>query len=297
MLTGNSGFDVVVPSVAFLQREILSGAYMPLDKKKLPNLVKLDPAIMAQISPSDPGNAHTVAYMWGTIGIGFNEKLVVAALPNVSLDSWRLLFDPQYAAKLAKCGINMIDDPLSVINLALLYLDKTPNAANIQDLAEVEKELATIRPFVRTFQTSGEIEAMANGDICISLGYGGDMVQARKRAAEANKAINIRYVIPKEGSLSWITLLAIPRDAAHPENAHRFINYMMNPEVMGKVTNAVGFANGLPEALPFLQLSIATDAIIYPTPAERQRLIISMEPTPEMNRAMTRLWQKFKTGQ
>jgi putrescine transport system substrate-binding protein len=297
MLTGNSGFDVVVPSVTFLKREILSGAYLSLDKTKLPNLTNLDPAIMALLAPSDPGNAHAVAYEWGTVGIGYNEKLVTEALPNVPLDSWSLMFDPVYAARLAKCGINMFDDPIGVIGLALIYLGRSPNAPTAQDLSDVEKLLAKIRPYVRNFETSGEIEAMANGDICISIGYNGDIVQARKHAKEAKNGVVIRYVIPKEGSMLWITLLAIPRDASHAANAHLFINYMMTPQVMGDITNSVGFANATPGASPYLDSSVTADSIIYPTPDERKRLIVPMEAPPEQNRALTRMWQKFKTGQ
>ena len=297
MLTGNSGFDVVVPSVTFLEREILSGTYLSLDKTKLPNLINLDPAIMAQLAPSDSGNAHGIAYMWGTVGIGYNEKLVTEALPNVPLDSWRIIFDPLYAARLATCGVNMFDDPVGVIALALIYLGKNPNAPSTQDLADVEKVLAKIRPYVRNFETSGEIQAMANGDICISLGYNGDMVQARKRAKEAKNGISIRYVIPKEGSLLWITLLAIPRDASHAANAHLFINYIMTPQVIGNITNLVGYANAIPESSPSLDSSITADSIVYPAMDERKRLVVPMESSPEQNRAITRIWQRFKTGQ
>jgi putrescine transport system substrate-binding protein len=297
MLTGNSGFDVVVPSVTFLKREILSGAYLSLDKTKLSNLTNLDPAIMAQLAPSDPGNAHAVAYEWGTVGIGYNEKLVGEALPNAPLDSWGLMFDPVYAAKLAKCGINVFDDPIGVIGLALIYLGKSPNAPTAQDLSDVEKVLAKVRPYVRTFETSGAIGAIANGDICISIGYNGDMLQARRRAAEAKNGVIIRYVIPKEGSTLWITLWAIPRDTLHAANAHLFINYMMTPQVVGNITNSVGFANAIPDSSPYLDSSITADSIVYPTPDERKRLVVPMEGAPEQNRTITRLWQKFKTGQ
>ncbi len=297
MLTGNSGFDVVVPSVAFLKREILSGAYLSFDKTKLPNLTNLDPAIMAQLAPSDPGNAHAVAYEWGTVGIGYNEKLVKEALPNAPLDSWGLMFDPVYAARLAKCGINMFDDPIGVIGLALIYLGKSPNDPTAQDLSDVEQVLAKIRPYVRNFETSGEIEAIANGDICISIGYNGDMLQARKRAQEAKNGVIIRYVIPKEGSTLWVTLWAIPRDTLHAANAHMFINYMMTPRVAGNITNSVGFANAIPDSSPYLDSSITADSIVYPTPDERKRLVVLLEGAPEQNRTITRMWQKFKTGQ
>jgi putrescine transport system substrate-binding protein len=248
MLTGSSGFDVIVPTSAFIQRQIRSGAYLPLDKKRLPNLANLDPALMSRVAINDPGNAFSVVYTWGTMGLGYHEKMVAEALRHVPLDSWRLIFDPATAAKLATCGINIIDDPVGVVRLVLQYLGKNPNAPSPQDLADVETVLAKIRPYIRNVDTSGEIEAMANGDICISLGYNGDFVQARKRAKEAKNGIKIDYVIPEEGSSLWFDLLAIPRDAPHVANAYLFINYLMNPQIMAAISNSIGFANARPES-------------------------------------------------
>lgn len=297
MLTGSSGFDVVVPSVAFLQRDVLSGAYLSLDKARLPNSNNQDPVIMALLAKNDPMNSHAVAYEWGTVGIGYNEKLVEEALANVPLDSWRIIFDPANAAKLAKCGINMFDDPVGGIALALIYLGKNPNASSADDLVDAEKVLGKIRPYIRSFETSAEIQAMVNEDVCISVGYNGDMVQARKRATEANKQFKIGYVIPKEGSLLWITLWAIPRDAPHAANAHVFINYMMTPQVIARITNSLGFANAIPNSFPYIDSSIRADPLVYPTPDERKRLTVLMEPSPEQNRVITRIWQRLKTGQ
>jgi putrescine transport system substrate-binding protein len=174
--------------------------------------------------------------------------MVTEALPHVPLDSWRLIFDPAIAAKMATCGINIIDDPVGVVRLVLQYLGKNPNAPSPQDLADVETVLAKVRPYIRNVDTSGEIEAMANGDICISLGYNGDFVQARKRAKEAKNGIKIDYVIPEEGSSLWFDLLAIPRDAPHVANAYLFINYLMNPQIMAAISNSIGFANARPES-------------------------------------------------
>src|ERR1700730_7996755 len=201
ILTGSSGFDVVVPTAPYLQRQIRSGAYLPLDKTKLPNLANLDPAIMSRVALNDPGNAYGVVYTWGTYGIGYNVKMVAEALPDAPLNSWRLIFDPAYAARLAKCGINLLDAPAGVVRLVLKYLGKNPNAATPQDLADVETVLTKIRPYVRTIDSSIDIQAMANGDICVALGYNGSFVKARKRAQEAKNGINIGYVIPDEGSL------------------------------------------------------------------------------------------------
>jgi putrescine transport system substrate-binding protein len=297
MLTGNSGFDVVVPTAPFFQRQIQSGAYQVLDKKELPNLVNLDSAIMARVALNDPGNEHGVVYAWTTYGIGYNEKMVAEALPNVSVDSWRLIFDPVFAAKLSKCGISTIDAPAGVVRLVLKYLGRDPNAPSSQDLADSTSVLMKIRPYIRNIDSSNYIEGMANGDICIALGYSGDFVQARKRAEEAKNGIKIDYVIPREGSLISFDMLAIPKDAPHVANAHVFINYLMNPRVIADITNFVGYANANSAATPLIDASILSDTVVYPTRDQQERLFVQMQDPPEQARAITRLWQRFKTGQ
>jgi putrescine transport system substrate-binding protein len=297
MLTGNSGFDVVVTAGPYFQRQIRSGAYLPLDKKQLPNLSNLDPAIMARAAAYDPENAHGVVYTWGTFGIGYNEKMAAEALPNVTLNSWGLIFDPVFAVKLAKCGINILDAPAGVTRLVLKYLGKNPNAPTPQDLADVEGVLMRVRPYIRTIDSTLDTEAMVNGDICIALAYNDSMAQARRRARDANKGTQIGFVIPKEGSLLWYDILAIPRDAPHVDNAHLFINYLMTPQVMANITNYAGIANGNAAATALLDQSTVADTIIYPTPDEQQRLFVQLEDSPEQARAITRIWQKFKTAQ
>ena len=297
LLTGNSGFDVVVPSAAYFQRQIRSGAYLPLDKSLLPNLGSLDSKLMLRAALYDPGNVYGVVNTWGTFGIGYNERMLTETLPNVSLKSWRLIFDPAYAAKLAKCGINILDNSAAVVRLALNYLNRNPNAPAPQDLADAETALVNIRPYIRTIDSSNYIEALANGDICIALGYNGDVIQARNRAREAKNDIRIDYVIPDEGTLLWFTLLAIPRDAPHIANAHLFINYLTDPQVLAHITNSTGFANANPAALPLVNASIASDTAVYPTSDQQQRLIVQLEDSPEQARTITRIWQKFKTGQ
>jgi len=297
MLTGNSGFDVVVPTAPFFQRQIRSGAYLPLDKTKLPNLANLDPAIMARVALNDPGNAHGVVYAWGTYGIGYNVKMVAQVLPDAPLNSWRLIFDPAFAAQLSKCGINFLDAPAGVVRLVLKYLGKNPNAPTPQDLADAEAVLKKIRPYIRTIDSSIDIQAMANGDICVALGYNGDFVQARNRAKEAKNGIQIGYVIPEEGSLLWFDMLAIPRDAPNVANAHLFIDYLMNPQVIANITNFVGSANANSAASPLLAASVAADPMIYPPRNEQQRLFVQSQDSPEQSRAITRIWQRFKTGQ
>jgi putrescine transport system substrate-binding protein len=297
MLTGNSGFDVAVPSAAYFQRQIRSGAYLPIDKTLLPNLANLEPKLMSRAALYDPGNAYGVVHSWGTFGIGYNEKMAAQALHDVPVKSWRLIFDPAFAAQLAKCGINILDNSAAVVRLVLIYLGRDPNAPSPQDLADVEAVLAKIRPYIRNIDSGNYIEALANGDICIVLGYNGDVVQARNRAREAQNGIQIDYVIPDEGSLFWFTMLAIPRDAPHVANAHLFINYLINPQVLAHISNSTGFANANPAALPLLDAWIASDPAIYPTPEQRQRLFVQLEDSPGQLRAITRIWQKFKTAQ
>jgi putrescine transport system substrate-binding protein len=297
MLTGHSGFDVVVPTGAFIQRQIHSGAYLSLDKAKLPNLTNLDPVVLAQVALYDPGNTHAVPYMWGTAGIGYNERMLAQTIPGVPRDSSRLLFDPAFAAKLSKCGINIMDDPVGVVRVVLKYLGRNPNAPTPQDLSEVETVLSKIRPYVRNIDTSGDIEAMANGDICIALAYNGDVVQARKRAKETKNGIEINFAIPEEGAFLWFDMLAVPKDAPHVANAYLLINYLLNPHVAANISNAIGFANANVAATPLLDASIVSNTAIYPTPDEKRRLFVQLEPSLEQTRAITRLWQKFKTGQ
>jgi putrescine transport system substrate-binding protein len=297
VLTGHSGFDVVLPGTGIFGREIRSGAYLPLDKTKLPNLINLDPTIMSKVGPSDPGNAHGVVYMWSSYGIGFNKKSIAERLSNAPITSWRLLLDPVSAAKLAPCGINFIDDPVAVVQLVLKYLGRNPGAPSPQDFADAENVLIKVRPYIRTIDTSGEIEAIANGDICISLGYSGDFVQANKRAKEAKNGIELAYFIPEEGSLIGFDLLAIPKDAPHVANAYLLINYLMNPQVAANNTNATAYANANSAATPLLDASIAADTTIYPTQQEQQRLFAQAEVSSEQSRTITRIWQRFKTGQ
>jgi putrescine transport system substrate-binding protein len=297
ILTGHSGFDVVVPTAPFFQRQIKSGAFLPLDKTGLPNLVNLDPAIMARVALNDPGNAHGVVYAWGTYGIGYNEKLVKNALPDVPLTSWRLIFDPTYASKLAGCGIGTLDAPAGVVRLVLRYLGRNPNNASVKDLADAAAVLNEIRPYIRTIDTVNIINAMANGDLCIAIGYNGDFVQARKRAADAKNGVKVDYLIPEEGSLLWFDMLGIPKDAPHAANALKLINYLMTPQVSAAITNYTGFANANTAATRFINPAIATDPAVYPPLEQRERLFVQAEDSPEQIRAITRLWQKFKTGQ
>ncbi len=297
LLAGSSGFDVVVPTASYFERQIRAGVYLPLDKSKLPNLRYMDGLLMSKVALHDPGNAHGVIYMWGTNGIGYNEKLVKALLPKAPLDSWRLVFDPAVASKIAKCGISVLDSPAEMIRGVLSYLGKDPNSQSPEDLVQAEAVLTKIRPYIRNINSSEYIEALANGDICVAVGYNGDVMQARDRAREAGKGIEIKYVVPKEGSILWFDMLAIPKDAPNPESAYAFLNYIMTPKVIAEISNFKRYANADAQAQSLVDPSVLNDPGIYPPVAQREKLAVQLADSADQTRAITRVWQKFKTGQ
>jgi putrescine transport system substrate-binding protein len=297
LLSGSSGFDVVVPTASYFERQIKAGVYLTLDKSKLPNLKNMDPQLMSRVALHDPDNAHGVIYTWGTNGIGYNEKMVKALLPDAPLDSWRLVFDPTVASKIAKCGISVLDSPAEMMRAVLNYLGRDPNSQKAEDLAAADATLGKIRPYIRNINSSEYIEALANGDLCIAVGYNGDVLQARDRARDANKGIEIKYMVPKEGSILWFDMLAIPKDAPDPDSAYAFINYMMTPQVAADVSNFRRYANANLASQPFLLPAVRDDPGIYPPPELRQKLAVQLSDSPDQTRAITRVWQKFKTGQ
>jgi putrescine transport system substrate-binding protein len=297
LLAGSSGFDIVVPTASYFERQIKAGAYLALDKSKLPNLKNMDLQLMSKVAMHDPDNAHGIIYLWGTNGIGYNEKMVRALMPDAPLGSWRLVFDPAVAAKVAKCGISVLDSPAEMIRVVLSYLGKDPNSQSADDLAAAEAVLTKIRPYIRNINSSEYIEALANGDLCIAVAYNGDVMQSRDRAREAKNGNDIKYDVPKEGSILWFDMLAIPKDAPDPESAYAFMNYVMTPAVIADVSNFKRYANANAAAQALVQSDVKDDPGIYPTPEQMQRLKVQLADSPEQTRAITRVWQKFKTGQ
>src|SRR5579859_840869 len=297
LLAGHSGFDVVVPTASYFERQIKAGVYLTLDKSKLPNLKNMDPQLLSRVALHDPGNAHGVIYTWGTNGIGYNEKMIEAVLPGAPLGSWRLVFDPAVASKIAKCGISVLDSPAEMVRVVLSYLGRDPNSQKSEDLAAAEATLTKIRPYIRNINSSEYIEALANGDICLAVGYNGDVLQARDRARDANKGIEIKFIVPKEGSILWFDMLAVPKDAPDVESAYAFLNYMMIPQVAADVSDFRRYATANAAAAPLVQPAVRDDPGIYPPTELRQKLAVQLADSPEQTRAITRVWQKFKTGQ
>ena len=297
LLAGSSGYDVVVPTASYFERQIKAGVYLTLDKSKLPNLKNMDPQLMSRVAMHDPDNAHGVIYMWGTNGIGYNEKMVTALMPDAPLDSWRLVFDPAVASKIAKCGISVLDSPAEMLRAVLNYLGRDPNSQKPEDLAVAEATLLKIRPYIRNINSSEYIEALANGDLCVAVGYNGDVLQARDRARDANKGIDISYMVPKEGSILWFDMLAIPKDAPDPDSAYAYMNYIMTPQVIADISDFKRYANANAAAQPLVLAAVRDDPAIYPPPELRQKLAVQLADSADQTRAITRVWQKFKTGQ
>lgn len=296
MLAGSSGYDIVVPSSQFMERQVKASVFAKLDKSLLTNIGNLDPATLKQVAMYDPGNEHAIPYMWSTDGIGYNVDKVKKLIPDAPVDSWALIFDPKYAAKLKDCGISILDAPSDIRSIVLIYLGKDPNSQNPEDLKLAEAQLMKIRPYVRKINSSQYIEDLANGDLCVALGYNGDVLQARDRAFEAKNGINIAYVIPKEGSIVTIDTMVIPADAKHPKNAHLFMNYLMEPEVAAANSNKVNYANGNTASEAFLNESVKNDPAVYPTAEIKAKLTPELSVADDYNRLLTRTWTRFQTG-
>ena len=297
LLTGNSGYDVVVPSAYFLERQIKAGVFRKLDPALLPNLSNLDPALLARAAQHDPGNEHGVVYMWGTTGIGYDAGKLAEILPDAPVDSWSLIFDPAIISKFKDCGVSLLDDPTDMVSTVLLWLGKDPNSQSEADLAQAEAALLAIRPYIRSIHSSQYIEDLANGEVCIAVGYSGDILQAQDRAEEAGKDADIRYSIPKEGALMWFDTLAIPADAPHPGNAHAFIDYLLRPDVAAANSNFVYYANANAAATALIDAELRDDPGIYPTPEVKERLQPNLAKSAEYTRLLNRSWTRFTTGQ
>ncbi|PKP63116.1 MAG: spermidine/putrescine ABC transporter substrate-binding protein PotF, partial [Alphaproteobacteria bacterium HGW-Alphaproteobacteria-8] len=296
LLAGGSGYDVVVPTGTFLQRQIQAGVYQPLQKDKLPNLKNMWPLISARLAKYDPDNAHAINYMWGTTGIGYNVEKVRERLGVDTIDSWDVIFTPETLAKFKDCGVMMLDAPDEIFRAALNHLGLDPDSKDAADYEKATELLMTIRPYVQKFHSSEYINALANGDICIAVGWSGDILQARDRAAEADNGVTVAYAIPKEGALMWFDNMAIPADAPNVENAHAFLDYIMRPEVMAKASNYVYYANGNLASKDFLNEDVIGDTAIYPSDETMEKLYVVSPFDARLQRSVTRLWTSVRTG-
>jgi putrescine transport system substrate-binding protein len=296
LLAGSSGYDVVVPTAEpTLSRLIRDKALLPLDPAKIPNSSNLDPKLMQLVAKSDPGNRYARIYLWGTVGLGELPDKIAALAPGAPTDSWDLLFKPENAKLLAPCGITMMDSAIDVIPSVLKYLGHDPNSTQASDLADVERTLMGIRPYIRNFASSGALEAMADGETCLVFDYSGDVIQAAARAQEAGNA-KVEYVAPREGAELWFDTMAIPKDAPHPDAAYQFINFMLQPEVMAGVTNTVRYADAIPAAMPMVDKAIADNPNIYPPMSAFAHFFTTSAVPQAAERARSRMWAHFKAG-
>lgn len=297
LLAGGSGYDVVVPTASFMSRQIEAGVYQKLDKSKLPNLDNMWDLISERVAIYDPGNEYSVNYMWGTNGIGYNVDRVREILGVEEIDSWSIIFDPEIASQFADCGIHFLDSPVESFPAMLAYLGLDPASTDPDDLARAEAALMEVRPYIQKFHSSEYINALANGDICVAMGYSGDVFQARDRAEDAGSGIEIGYAIPVEGTEMWFDQLAIPADAPNVEEAHEFINYLMRPEVIAAASNYVYYANGNEASQEFLLDDVIGDPAIYPPAEVEANLFTKLPYDAATNRIVTRAWTRVKTGQ
>jgi putrescine transport system substrate-binding protein len=297
LLAGKSGYDVVVPTAYFLERQIKAGILQKLDKAKLPNLADLWPEIEQRLAKYDPGNQYAVNYMWGTIGIGYDTKKARLALGAAAkIDSWDIVFKPENLAKFRDCGVQMLDSSDDMLPAALNYLGLDPNSTADADLQKAADVMTKVRPFVRKFHSQEYLNALASGEICLAVGFSGDVKQAEKRAAQAKNGVDLAYVIPKPGAQLWFDNLAIPRDARNVAEAHEFINYLQRPESAARNTNFLWYANGNLASWKFIDKSIREDKTIYPDEATMSRLYTINARDPKTERLMNRLWTRIKTG-
>jgi putrescine transport system substrate-binding protein len=298
LLAGRSGYDVIFPTAhPFAERHIQAGLYLPLDFTQLPNRHHLDPILLQKLESVDPGTRHTVPYMWGTTGIGYNVEAVTGILgEEADLDSWSLLFDPEIAASLASCGIAVLDDEGEALAAAFLYLGIDPNTTDPEAIQAATDLFMSVRPHIRYFHASRYINDLANGDICVAHGYSGDVIQARDRAEEVGRGVEVAYAIPREGAVLWFDLMAIPVDAPHPKQAHAFIDFLMVPENIAEISNEVAYANANRAATEWVDEEIRNDPGVYPTDALRERLVTLNALPDDVQRARVRAWTQIKTG-
>jgi putrescine transport system substrate-binding protein len=295
LLAGHSGYDVVFPSGAFLENLIGAGVFRPLDRSRLPNLKNMDPLIMQRLAAHDPGNAHAVVYTWGITGIAYDEAKVHARLANAPVDSWSLLFDPKVAGALADCGIGMYEAPNIIVPSVLAWLGEPPNSEAADELERAQNALMAVRPFIREVSSGSLVEDLSTGELCVIIASNGDAMQAQERARIANNGVKVLYSIPREGAVMWFDVAAIPADAPHPGNAHRFIDFLMDRAIAAENSNAIHFPNGNAAAQTAMRPEL-TNAVTLPDRELAARLIPERAKSEQYVRMRTRMWTRFRTG-
>jgi len=297
LLAGKSNYDVVVPTASNMSRQIKAGIYQKLDKSKLPNLKHMWPEIMKRVQAYDPDNLYAVNYMWGTTGIGYNVEQIKKRMPDAPLNSWAMIFDPNIISKFKDCGVHVLDTADELFPAALNYLGLNPDSHEPADLEKAADLVAKVRPYILKFHSSEYISALGNGDICLAVGWSGDVFQARDAADKAKNGVTVGYSIPKEGALMWFDMMVIPKESKNPDGAHKFINFMMKPENIAKSTNYVYYANGNLASQKLLEKDLIEDPAIYPDAETMARLYTTTPYPNKIQRIVNRAWTRVKTGQ
>lgn len=298
LLVGGSGFDVVFPTARpFAQRHLQKGVYQPLDRAQVPNIKNLDPRIVASLQDVDPGLKHVVPYTWGTTGIGYNKKAVTKRLgATTPVNTWALLFNPLLAAKLSDCGITVLDDPEEALHSALIYLGKDPSSAAPADLDAAIALYKSVRKYIKYFHSSQYITDLATGDVCVSMGYSGDIIQARNRARDAKNGVEVGYAVPREGAIMWVDLMAIPKDAPHTANAFKFVNFILRADVMAAISNEIAYANANAASFRLLKPELRNDPGVYPS----AKILASLKTAKNLGsverRARNRAFTRIRSG-
>jgi putrescine transport system substrate-binding protein len=297
MLTGHSGFDIVSTTTAFYGHQIKAGAYMPLDRAKLTNWKNLDPAVLALQSEADPGNRHAMPYLHAMNGFVYNVDMIKARMPDAPTDSLAMIFDPKVMARLADCGVTFLDSPEDVIELALSYLHLDPNSQKIEDLHAAETLVMAVRPYIRNFDSNDYFHQLASKEICVAIAWSSDYYVSQATAREDGTGAHLVFVLPKEGSNITYNALLIPASAPHPQAAHKFLNFILEPEVIAEITNDIHYGNDNLAARPFVNPEILRDPAVYPSAEVRARLYLPSELGADYYRQRTRVWTHIKTGQ
>ena len=298
LVAGKTGYDVVVPSSYWAKIQADGGLLRKLDKAQLPNLKNLDPTFQEQLAKLDPGNQYMVNWLWGFTTIGINVDKVKAALGDMPMpdNAWDLVFKPEYISKLKSCGVSFLDSATEIIPAALHYLGKPAYSRNQADYAGVPALLKSVRPYVTLFSSSGYINDMANGSICLALGWSGDVNIARQRAIDGKTGQKIEALLPKSGGIVFMDVMVIPADAPHPGNAHKWVNYIMKPEVHASLTNKVFYANPNKESRKFVKPEVANNPTVFINDAEMKKMALPDALSNDIRRTMTRMYTGFKTG-
>jgi putrescine transport system substrate-binding protein len=298
MLSGKSGYDIVVPGSDFLARQIQAGVFQKLDKSKLPNYKNLDPVQMKMLSDLDPNNDYAIPYLGGTTGIAYNKKMIAKYLgSDYKIDSWDVFFKPEILSKLKGCGVAVLNAPTEVVATAMHYLGLDPHSTNPSAYKPAEKLLKKMRDNVTYFHSSQNINDLANGDICITLGWSGDLLMAADRAQEANNGVDIEYIVPKEGALIFYDMMAIPADAEHTENALLFINFLMRPDVIAKISSYTSYASGNKASVPFVVEKVRNNPNIYIPQEMLSKMFLQVVLPQKVNREINKIWTRVRTGE